>query len=369
MGAYSISAASGDTIYLHNVQLNVPADPLVNFKEYEIQADVPVKDLITIDGRDISADGSLLETHKTRHQDGGADEISVAGLSGEPAELTTHKGLTTGTHGVGAGTIAKVGDIAVDTNLSAAGQDAITKKHSQNTDTDLDATFEATIEKVANKGATGGYAGLTLFKINFKNALNTIISFFTNANTVARTYTFQDRDGTIADDTNLGLKANIADPTFTTKITTPAITLGATALTPTGTELNFVDGVTSAIQTQLDGKQASLGYTAENVANKDAVSGYAGLNASQKVVKDPANATATPTASKIPIADATGKLDGWVTGGGSGNVVGPASAVDSNLVAFDGVTGKLIKDSAKPLANVHDGAAQDTAITKARLSA
>jgi hypothetical protein len=49
------------------------------------------------------------------------------------------------------------------------------------------------------KDGTGGVAGLTLFKINFKNAANSIISFFTNANTVARTYLFQDRDGTIAD--------------------------------------------------------------------------------------------------------------------------------------------------------------------------
>jgi hypothetical protein len=138
-------------------------------------------------------------THKTSHENAGGDEISLAGLDGEPATLTTHKDLTTGVHGVGAGTIAKVGDIAVDANLSAAGQDAISKKHtqlcgvadftkldgieasavalatvkadsdiadaiskkhSQNTDTDLDATFEATFEKVANKGAANGYCGL-----------------------------------------------------------------------------------------------------------------------------------------------------------------------------------------------------------------
>lgn len=50
----------------------------------------------------------------------------------------------------------------------------------------------------ASKDASGGYAGLTLFKINFKNALNTFTSFFTNANTAARTYTFPDKDGTVA---------------------------------------------------------------------------------------------------------------------------------------------------------------------------
>lgn len=70
-----------------------------------------------------------------------------------------------------------------------------------------------TAENTANKDATGGYAGLTLFKINFKNALNTFTSFFTNANTAARTYTFQDRDGTIADNTDLALKYTKLVPT------------------------------------------------------------------------------------------------------------------------------------------------------------
>lgn len=76
------------------------------------------------------------------------------------ADIVTHAALTTGVHGVGAGTVAKVSDIATDANLSAAAQDAISKRHSQNTDTDLDAAFEATFEKVANKGAISGYAPL-----------------------------------------------------------------------------------------------------------------------------------------------------------------------------------------------------------------
>ena len=63
-----------------------------------------------------------------------------------------------------------------------------------------------TPENVANKDVSNGYAGLTLFKINFKNVLNTFTSFFTNSNTAARTYTFQDRDGIIADDTDLATK-------------------------------------------------------------------------------------------------------------------------------------------------------------------
>lgn len=53
-------------------------------------------------------------------------------------------------------------------------------------------------QDVTAKDATGGYAGLTLFKLNLRNVANTITSWFTNANTVARTYTLKDADGTIA---------------------------------------------------------------------------------------------------------------------------------------------------------------------------
>lgn len=60
-----------------------------------------------------------------------------------------------------------------------------------------------TAENTANKDASNGYVGLTLFKINFKNVLGTFTSFFTNANTASRTYTYQDRSGTIADDTDI----------------------------------------------------------------------------------------------------------------------------------------------------------------------
>lgn len=39
------------------------------------------------------------------------------------------------------------------------------------------------------------------------------------------------------------------------------------------------------------------------------------------------------------------------TGGGSGDVIGPSSAVDSNFVGFDTATGKLIKDSGSKAAD------------------
>jgi len=94
-----------------------------------------------------------------------------------------------------------------------------------------------TAENTANKDAIGGYAGLTLFKINFKNAANTFTSFFTNSNTVARTYTFKDADGTIAftsDITGTNSGTNTGDETAAR---IGALINGSSAATPNDADL------------------------------------------------------------------------------------------------------------------------------------
>jgi hypothetical protein len=53
-------------------------------------------------------------------------------------------------------------------------------------------------QATSGKDASGGYAGLTLFKLNLRNAANTFTSFLTNAATAARTWTMPDKDGTVA---------------------------------------------------------------------------------------------------------------------------------------------------------------------------
>ncbi len=61
--------------------------------------------------------------------------------------------------------------------------------------------------------------------------------------------------------TQLDAKSPLASPTFTGTVTFPTpFTLGATSVTTTGAQLNFVAGVTSAIQTQLDAKQSTITF-------------------------------------------------------------------------------------------------------------
>jgi len=72
---------------------------------------------------------------------------------------------------------------------------------------------------------------------------------------------------TTAMNSALALKAPLDAPSFT-----GSIQIGGTALTSTATELNYCDGVTSAIQTQLDAKEDTINLT----ASRAVVSGSGG---------------------------------------------------------------------------------------------
>lgn len=114
--------------------------------------------------------------------------------------------LVTSVFGRKGNVISQSGDYTASqiTNLPSGNIEATTV---QDAIDELDTDKQA----VSEKDATGGYVGLTLFKINFKNALNTFTSFFTNSNTAARTYTFPDKSGTVA----TSVTAPIADGTYT----------------------------------------------------------------------------------------------------------------------------------------------------------
>ena len=108
------------------------------------------------------------------------------------------------------GTAGKTTPLDADSiaGIDSASGNALTKFTWANVKAFLKTYFDTLYEKVVNKDASGGYVGMTLFKINFKNAANTFTSFLTNANTAARTYTFQDKDGTIADLTDCAAAVN-----------------------------------------------------------------------------------------------------------------------------------------------------------------
>lgn len=119
----------------------------------------------------------------------------------------------------------------------------------------------------SEKDQSGGYAGLTLLKINFRNVANTFTSFFTNTNSASRTYSFQDRDGTIADNTDITDAKNRANHTGTQLASTISdffaqvrATLLTGLSTATATVITASDSVLSALgklQAQITGYASS----------------------------------------------------------------------------------------------------------------
>jgi hypothetical protein len=68
--------------------------------------------------------------------------------------------------------------------------------------------------------------------------------------------------------------------------------------------------VATAVSDHAAAGDPHTGYQKES--EREAASGYAGLNASSRVIKNPASASAIPVAYGIPTASAAGKLaDGW----------------------------------------------------------
>jgi hypothetical protein len=133
-----------------------------------------------------------------------------------------------------------------------------------------------TPEDSANKDISSGYVGKTLEKINFWNTARTFRSFFTNANTAVRTYTYQDKDGTIADLTDVGSGwVSISDtwtyssadsPTFIITIPTDGTTKYSVGmrvkLTQTTVKYFIVTAVTATTLTVYGGTDYTLANTA-----------------------------------------------------------------------------------------------------------
>lgn len=92
------------------------------------------------------------------------------------------------------------------------------------------ATALATKQDSSSKDASGGFAGLTAFKLNLKNATGTILSFLVSGATAARTWTFPDKDGTVAMTSDIPSAATVLNSLSSSNVTTA---LGFTPLPST----------------------------------------------------------------------------------------------------------------------------------------
>lgn len=96
--------------------------------------------------------------------------------------------------------------------------------------------------------------------------------------------------------TSLDAKANLASPTFTGTVVLPSTTSVGNV---SSTELGYLDGVTSALQTQLNGKQATITGGATTIASSN-------LTASRALASD--------TSGKVAVSTVTSTELGYLSG-------------------------------------------------------
>lgn len=126
-----------------------------------------------------------------------------------------------------------------------------------------------------------------------------------------------------------------ANPIVAVETLTPAdIGLAATV-----TELDYVNGVTSSIQTQMNSKAADADVVHDT--GNETVAGIKTFSSDPIIPDEAYDATAWDGSLEPPTKNAV--RDKIETMGGGGDVVGPASVTDDNPAIFDGTTGKLIK--------------------------
>lgn len=125
-------------------------------------------------------------------------------------------------------------------------------------------------------------------------------------------------------------------------VTDGSKTLASSATT--ATEIGYVSGVTSAIQTQLDAKEPTI--TVLPIAKGGTNSGTA--LTSGKAMQSTAGAIVESATTSTELGYLSGVTSAIQTQFGT-KVTGPASATANALTRYDSTTGKLVKDSAVTL--------------------
>lgn len=113
-------------------------------------------------------------------------------------------------------------------------------------------------------------------------------------------------------------------------------------ITATATELNYTDGVTSAIQTQLDAKAADADVVHDT--GNETIAGVKTFS-SDPIIPDEAYGAGWNGSLEPPTKNAVYDKIETMGGGGTGDVVGPASSTDNAIALFNGTDGKEIEDS------------------------
>jgi len=233
------------------------------------------------------------------------------------ANIDTHIAATSAVHGV-AGSVVGTSDSQALTNKTIDA-DLNTLSNIENADIKAAAAIDrtklasGTANRIVINDGTGVMADAAA--ITASRALVSDASGIPTASAVTSTELGYVSGVTSAIQTQIGAKQNTITGAATT-ITTADLTASRAVVSDasgkidvsaaTSTEVGYLSGVTSAIQTQINGKQNSLGFTPEDVANKSTTTSlgtsdtlYPTQNAVKTYVDNAVTGGATPDATTL----------------------------------------------------------------------
>lgn len=122
-GGVSRDAAIESLNFVHGLDAVETTDHNIEINVDEAELDHGTLGGLGDDDHPQYATNAEFDDHSARHENGGADEISLAGLDGTPTELTNHLGDTTDAHDASAVSIADAGNYFSGTEVEAALQE------------------------------------------------------------------------------------------------------------------------------------------------------------------------------------------------------------------------------------------------------
>jgi hypothetical protein len=148
------------------------------------------------------------------------------------------------------------------------------------------------------KDASNGYAGLTGFAINIKNAAGTVVSKLLSSGTVARTWTLPDKDGTVA------MTSDIAGGSMTV--------LGSATVSTAVANISFLNSFSASYDKYVIELQGIRPLNAEILQLRLAVGGAAQVGGLYSALST--GTTATTSANQVSVSASNVNTSGGYTG-------------------------------------------------------
>ncbi len=204
-----------------------------------------------------------------------------------------------------------------------------------------------TVSSTTNKsGPYNGNGSTANFAVNTKYTAKSEVAVIVTSSAGVETTKVLDTHYTLTDPGDTGTVSFITSPTDHRPQSGETVTILTTLAQTQATDLTTGGAFSAAV---IEGALDKLTRLVQQVAEQ--------VSRSPKLRQSSATGAVTlpePSAGAfLRWNGAADDLENGTSGGpGSGDVVGPASAVDNNLAAFDGTSGAVIKDSGVSISNV-----------------